>query len=122
MTCQSISKFVTIVAISKIPLILCSVNVLTSDIPSQNLCPNKDSIVLNNTCYLRTNVKSDFNESLALCEDYEMSLLTNQNKFGYERILELENVNKIGRRVVWIGAQMRLRNKWFWVKNRTQEW
>ena len=121
--CSSVTRYVTISTISDIPLVLCAVNVLSSKIQSKSQCPNGDStLIFDDICYWRTFQKLNFNGSLDLCHNYGMDLLTNQYP-GYTKIVELENVDgKIGRKVLWIGAQMRLRNQWFWVQNRTLEW
>ena len=87
-----------------------------------SLNPNVLTLIFDDICYWRTFQKLNFNGSLDLCHNYGMDLLTNQYP-GYTKIVELENVDgKIGRKVLWIGAQMRLRNQWFWVQNRTLEW
>ena len=51
-----------------------------------------------------------------------MTLLTNENVKGYEKILEMENMHRIGRKILWIGAQMRRKNQWFWYDHRSSEW
>ena len=51
-----------------------------------------------------------------------MDVLTNTNLKGYATMIAMENVNKVGRKVIWIGAQMKLRNKWMWTDFHTSEW
>ena len=124
--CPSETRYVTISTISSVPLVLCSVNVLTDKIQSRSQCQsfsiNDSKLIFDDICYWRTLQKLDFNGSLDLCQESGMDLLTNQYP-GYAKIIELENFErKVGRKVVWIGAQMRLRNQWFWVVNRTGEW
>lgn len=123
--CSSVTRYVTISTISDSPLTICAINVLTSKIQSKSQCQassnNDSTLIFDDICYWRTFQKLNFNGSMDLCHNSGMDLLTNQYP-GYSKIIELENVGKIGRKVVWIGAQMRLRNQWFWVQNRTVEW
>ena len=51
-----------------------------------------------------------------------MTVLSNQNSKGYEKIIQMENHNRVGRKIAWIGAQMKQRNKWYWTDYQTPEW
>ena len=63
-----------------------------------------------------------FNESFENCASNEMELFTNKDIKSYEKIIEMENFNKIGRKVIWIGAQMRIKRKWVWTNYESSEW
>ena len=67
-------------------------------------------------------LKLSFNQSVNICEEYDMSVLSNQNLKGYEKIIEMENFKRVGRKIAWIGAQMKQRSKWYWVDYQTPEW
>ena len=51
-----------------------------------------------------------------------MNVLSNQNEKGYEKIIQMENFNRVGRKIAWIGAQMKKRSKWYWIDYKTPEW
>ena len=51
-----------------------------------------------------------------------MNVLSNQNEKGYENIIQMENFNRVGRKIAWIGAQMKKRSKWYWLDHKTPEW
>ncbi len=50
-----------------------------------------------------------------------MDLLTNENLLGYEKILQMEDFSKLGRRIVWLGAQMNHKNQWLWQKEPSEK-
>ena len=52
-----------------------------------------------------------------------MNVLSNRDSFGYNTMLKMEeHSRKEKRKIVWVGAQRRLANKWFWVDYNTPEW
>ena len=124
MECSSVARYVTISAVgSSIPLTLCNVNILAENSQSTRLCGSTDQdgyLVLNGKCYLQSlRVKKlNFNDTVEFCHAQDgMSVLSNRNALGYTKIIEMENSDRkgLGRRMVWIGAQLRHRNKWHWV-------
>ena len=67
-------------------------------------------------------LKLSFNQTVSLCEENQMNVLSNQNEKGYEKIIQMENFNRVGRKIAWIGAQMKKRSKWYWIDYKTPEW
>ena len=63
-----------------------------------------------------------FNESFEVCDSHNMKLLTNKDVASYDQILTMENFDKFGRKMLWIGAQKKLKEKWIWADYHSPEW
>ena len=63
-----------------------------------------------------------FNDSFEICDSHNMKLLTNKDVASYDQILTMENFNKVGRKMLWIGAQKKLKEKWIWADYHSPEW
>ena len=63
-----------------------------------------------------------FNESFEICDSHNMKLLSNKDVASYDQILTMENFNKVGRKMLWIGAQKKLKQKWIWADYHSPEW
>ena len=74
-------------------------------------------------CFFRfLKQRMGFNDSFEICDSHNMKLLTNKDVASYDQILTMENFNKVGRKMLWIGAQKKLKEKWIWADYHSPEW
>ncbi len=67
-------------------------------------------------------MKKSFNESVEICEEAGMTVLSNRDPDSYQRIIEMENHGSNRRKVVWIGARQIMDRKWIWLDSGIPDW